>query len=143
MLLNQNYFRSESEEEDRKTNLQGQLVAVDTVANYTPPKVNVISPEEGTLQDYLKIRDQKNTNAELKKLHAAYGKEKVRRNRIVKLCSLISQKILPTLGIYFVLTYWSAGLLHFHRINHLVILGCEVVFAIFYFTAVMFINYIS
>ena len=137
-----NKSRSESEEEDRKTSLQGQIIKVNTVADCAPPTVNVIAPEEGTLQAYFWKRENENTNAQLKKLHGSYEKEKARKRTIIRLCSTLARKILPTLAVYFVLTYWSAGLLHYHRINHLDILGYEVTFTMFYFIGVLTINYV-
>ena len=131
-------LRSECEEDDHPTSRPGQLL----VASYKSPAVNVISPEGGTLQEYLLKKDQENADAELKKLHTEYVRESNRRRLVVKLCSSLSKKILPILGIYFVMTYWSAGLLHYHRITHLNILLAEVVFTIFYFTVVIFINYL-
>ena len=130
--------RSESDEEDQNTN----LIMVGAAADYNPPKVNVISPEEGTLQDYLKKREEENSNAKLKKLQTEYGKKEAKRRSIMNLSSVLARKILPTLGLFFVLTYWSAGLLHYHRIHHLAILICELIFTVFYFTVVMFINYV-
>ena len=135
-------LRSDREEDDYPAGPEGHPILVAEAASYTPPKVNVISPEGGTLDDYLKRKDQEDMNAKLKNLHSAYSKEKSRERWIVKLCAALSKKILPTLCLYFLLTYWSAGLLHFHRVTHILILASEVVFTIFYFTVVIFINYV-
>ena len=111
------------------------------VATYNPPKVNIISPEGGTLQDYLERKDKDNMVAKLEKLNAVYVKEMARRRKIWRLCTMLSQKILPTLILYFLVSYWLAGICHYHRVKTNIILGTQVVFTLFYFTLVLLLNY--
>ena len=80
--------------------------------------------------------------AKLEKMTAEYVKENARRMKIWRLCTILSQKILPILFLYFLLSYWSAGLCHYYMVNSRIILATQLVITAIYFTIVGIASYV-
>ena len=56
--------------------------------------------------------EQTQDNA-LKKLYAEYEKGIVRKKKILAFCHLLGHRIMPAIAIWFVISYWLAGMFQY------------------------------
>jgi prepilin signal peptidase PulO-like enzyme (type II secretory pathway) len=76
--------------------------------------------------------EQTQDNA-LKKLYAEYEKGIVRKKKILAFCHLLGHKIMPAIAIWFVISYWLAGMFQYYGVHFSINVTVELVFSGIYF----------
>ena len=77
----------------------------------------------------------------LKKLYAEYEKGIVRKQKMLDFCLTLGHKIMPSIAIWFVLSYWTAGLFQYNGLDFLLNIITEIIFTFFYYVGLFFLNY--
>ena len=76
--------------------------------------------------------EQTQDNA-LKKLYADYEKGIVRKKKMLAFCHLLGHKIMPAIAIWFVISYWVAGMCQYYGVPFSTNVSVEMVFSGVYF----------
>ena len=80
-------------------------------------------------------------DAALQKLYGEYEKGKVKKRKMLNFCLTLGHKIMPSVAIWFVISYWMAGMFEYNMIDFSLNVTCEVIFTVLYFTSLISINY--
>ena len=80
-------------------------------------------------------------DAALQKLYGEYEKGIVKKRKMLSFCLTFGHKIMPSTAIWFVISYWMAGMLNYNMIELSMNVTSEVIFTVVYFSALFIINY--
>ena len=94
-----------------------------------------------TYDKELVSREEKKQDAALKKLYAEYKTSVARKRRMLSCCYALGHKIMPATAIWFVISYWMSGMFQYYMVDMSFNITCELCFTIFYFSALLFLNY--
>ena len=86
--------------------------------------------------------EQTQDNA-LKKLYAEYEKGIVRKKKILAFCHLLGHRIMPAIAIWFVISYWLAGMFQYYGVPFSTNVTVELVFSGFYFLSLIVLQLAS
>ena len=90
---------------------------------------NLVSTQEVTQDDALK------------KLYAEYEAGIVKKQKMLSFCLTLGHKIMPSIAIWFVLSYWTAGLFQYNELDFSLNVITEISFTIIYYIGLFFLNY--
>ena len=76
----------------------------------------------------------------LKKLYAQYEQGIVRKQKMLDFCLSLGHKIMPSIAIWFVLSYWTAGLFQYNGLDFSLNITTEIIFSLVYYVGLFFLN---
>ena len=136
----------------RKTQLQGVMrfrfkskVTFFPQQTFTKDYDYSIGDGEEDIETYNKdlvSKHEQTQDAALQDLYAEYEKGTVRKAKMLKFCLTLGHKIMPSIAIWFVISYWMAGMFEYNMINFSLNVTCEIIFTIIYFTTVYVVNFL-
>ena len=80
-------------------------------------------------------------DAALQKLYADYEAGVVRKKKMLQFCLALGHKIMPSTAIWFVISYWMAGMFEYNMIDFSVNITSEAIFTVIYFSTLLILNY--
>ena len=69
-----------------------------------------------------------------------YEKAKMKKRKMLNFCLTFGHKIQPSIAIWFVISYWMAGMFEYYMIDSSITLIVEIVFSLVFFTSLVIIN---
>ena len=96
---------------------------------------------EGSYDKNLVSKDELTQDDALKKLYAEYQKGIVKKQKLLDICLTLGHKIMPSIAIWFVISYWIAGLFQYNGHDLSINITAEIIFTFVYYCTLFFINY--
>ena len=96
--------------------------------------------DEGYDKNLVSTHEVTQDNA-LKKLYSEYEKGIVRKQKMLDFCLALGHKIMPSIAIWFVLSYWTAGLFQYNELDFSLNVTTEIIFTCVYYLGLFFLNY--
>ena len=82
-------------------------------------------------------REELTQDNALKKLYAEYEKGIVRKKKMLEFCHLLGHKIMPAIAIWFVISYWGAGMFHYYGVPFSTNVSVELAFSGVYYVSLV------
>ena len=83
--------------------------------------------------------EQTQDNA-LKKLYAEYEKGVVRKKKMLAFCHMLGHRIMPAIAIWFVISYWLAGMSQYYGVPFSTNVTVELVFSGVYYLSLIILQ---
>ena len=103
---------------------------------------HVCRPAAGEIaydKDLVSTQEQTQDGA-LKKLYDGYQHGIVKKRKMLHMCHTVGHKIMPSIAIWFVISYWMAGLFAFNMVETEFSLIVQAVFTIVFFGGLYALN---
>jgi hypothetical protein len=103
-----------------------------------------MEPEDDESESYdkdLVSKHELTQDAALQKLYGEYEKGIVKKRKMLNFCLTLGHKIMPSTAIWFVISYWMAGMFQYNMIDLSLNVTSEVIFTVIYFATLIIINY--
>ena len=78
----------------------------------------------------------------LKKLYAEYERGIVRKKKLLAFCHFVGHKIMPAIAIWFVISYWLAGMFQYYDYDFSTNVTVELGFSVVYFCTLSIIQFL-
>ena len=87
-------------------------------------------------------RHERTQDVALQDLYAGYARGIVKKQKMLDFCLMFGHKIMPTTAIWFVISYWMAGLFEYNRITISLYTLIEIIFTIVYVSTLLIANHL-
>ena len=94
-----------------------------------------------TFDKDLVSRRERTQDAALKRLYEEYEQGIIRKRKMLGFCLTLGHKIMPSTAIWFVISYWMAGMFEYYMIDFSLNVTIEIIFTFFYFLALFILNF--
>ena len=94
-----------------------------------------------TFDKELVSRRERIQDAALKRLYEEYERGIIRKRKMLGFCLTLGHKIMPSTAIWFVISYWMAGMFEYYMIDFSLNVTIEIIFTFFYFLALFILNF--
>ena len=96
----------------------------------------------GAYDKNLISRHERTQDVALQDLYAGYARGIQKNQKMLDFCLSFGHKIMPGTAIWFVISYWMAGLFEYNRITFSLYITSEVIFTIVYVVTLLVANYL-
>ena len=86
-------------------------------------------------------RKETTQDGALKKLYADYENGVVKKKKMLAFCYTLGHKIMPSIAIWFVISYWLAGMLQVNELDFEFNVTVEIIFTVTYYLVLFCLNF--